>query len=125
MIKHFLLLLMLTAPSLIGRAGGESAPLWLRSAAISPDGQTICFTYKGDLFTVPASGGQARQLTSNAAWDGHPVWSPSGKHIAFASEREGSMDLYLMEAAGGEITRLTTHSGSEWPLVFQIGRAHV
>ena len=122
-IQHFLLKIAITsvlviAPSLQGRAGGESAPLWLRSAAISPDGQTICFTYKGDLFTVPASGGQARQLTSNAAWDGHPVWSPSGKHIAFASEREGSMDLYLMEAAGGEITRLTTHSGSEWPLVF-------
>ena len=118
MIKHFLLLLMLTAPSLIGRAGGESAPLWLRSAAISPDGQTICFAYKGDLFSVPAAGGLARQLTSNAAWDGLPVWSPSGSHIAFASEREGSMDIYIMTANGGELTRLTTHSRTETPLVF-------
>ena len=118
MIKHFLLLLMLTAPSLIGRAGGESAPLWLRASAISPDGQTICFAYQGNLFTVPAAGGQARQLTSNAAWDGLPVWSPSGRHIAFASEREGSLDIYLMTAEGAEVTRLTTHSSTETPLTF-------
>ena len=69
-IQHFLLKIAITsvlviAPSLQGRAGGES-PLWLRSAAISPDGQTICFAYKGDLFTISASGGQARQLTREA-----------------------------------------------------------
>jgi Tol biopolymer transport system component len=121
-IQHFLLQIAITsvlviAPSLQGRAGGES-PLWLRSAAISPDGQTICFAYKGDLFTISASGGQARQLTSNAAWDGLPVWSPSGKHIAFASEREGSLDIYMMTAEGDDVTRLTTRSSAETPLVF-------
>ena len=98
--------------------GGSSTPLWLRSSAISPDGQTIVFAYKGDLFSVPTAGGQARQLTSNAAWDGTPVWSPSGKKIAFASEREGSLDIYEMGAAGGELTRLTTHSGAEQPLAY-------
>ena len=71
-------------------------PLWLRSSAISPDGQTIVFAYKGDLFTVSSKGGQARQLTSNAAWDGTPVWSPSGKRIAFASERLGSLDIFII-----------------------------
>lgn len=93
-------------------------PLWLRASAISPDGQTICFAYKGDLFTVPASGGQARQLTSNYAWDGTPVWSPSGKYVAFASDREGSMDIFMISATGGQPTRLTTHSGAETPLAF-------
>lgn len=107
-----------TAPSLQGRAGGGSAPLWLRASAISPDGNTICFAYKGDLFTVPTAGGQARQLTSNAAWDGSPVWSPSGRQIAFASEREGSLDIYLINVDGGGLTRLTTHSGTEKPLTF-------
>ena len=67
---------------------------------------------------VPTAGGQARQLTSNAAWDGTPVWSPSGKSIAFVSEREGSMDIYLMSASGTDLTRLTTHSGAETPLAF-------
>ena len=99
-------------------AANAFTPLWLRGSAISPDGQTIVFAYKGDLFAVPAQGGQARQLTSNAAWDGTPVWSPSGRKIAFASEREGSLDIYEMNAAGGEITRLTTHSGAEQPLAY-------
>ena len=115
-----------TAPSLTGRAGGESgsgtvsgsSPLWLRASAISPDGKNICFAYKGDLFMVPATGGQARQLTSNSAWDGTPVWSPSGKHIAFVSEREGSMDIFLMAADGTGLRRLTTHSGAETPVAF-------
>lgn len=114
-MRRILLTFSLVATSV---AANALSPLWLRSSAISPDGRTIAFAYKGDLFIVPATGGQARQLTSNAAWDGRPVWSPSGKQIAFASEREGSMDLYLMSANGGELKRLTTSSGSELPLTF-------
>lgn len=103
---------------LIGVHSVAITPLWLRSAAISPDGQTIAFTYKGDIYTVPAAGGQARQLTSNAAYDALPVWSPSGRSIAFQSEREGSLDIYMMSATGENITRLTTHSSTETPLTF-------
>lgn len=114
-MKKILILFSLAATSLVANA---LTPLWLRASAISPDGKTICFAYKGDLFLVPTTGGQARQLTSNAAWDGDPIWSPSGKQIAFASEREGSLDLYLMKANGEGLTRLTTSSGSETPLVF-------
>ena len=118
MLKKFLFALILTTSSLTGRAGEGTSPLWLRASAISPDGQTICFAYMGDLYTVPVTGGQARQLTSNPAWDGTPVWSPSGQHIAFTSEREGSLDIYLMTATGSQLTRLTTRSGSEMPLAF-------
>ena len=114
-MKKILILFSLAATSLVANA---LTPLWLRASAISPDGKTICFAYKGDLFLVSTTGGQARQLTSNAAWDGDPIWSPSGKQIAFASEREGSLDLYLMKANGEGLTRLTTSSGSETPLVF-------
>ena len=59
-------------------ATAQTNPLWMRFCAISPDGQTIAFSYKGDLFTVAAGGGAARQLTSNAAYDAYPVWSPTG-----------------------------------------------
>ena len=114
-MKKVLFTLALSAASMASHA---VAPLWLRSAAISPDGQTIIFAYKGDLYSVPVAGGQARQLTTNSAWDGRPVWSPSGKSIAFASEREGSMDIYRMEADGSNLVRLTTHSGTETPLAF-------
>ena len=74
----------------------QTNPLWMRFCAISPDGQTIAFSYKGDIFTVPVQGGVAHQVTSNDAYDACPVWSPNGQHIAFASAREGSMDVYLI-----------------------------
>ncbi len=99
-------------------ATAQDNPLWMRYSAISPDGQTIAFSYKGDLFTVPASGGAARQLTSNEAYDAYPVWSPDGKNIAFASAREGSLDVYVVGKDGGAPKRLTTDSGSETPMCF-------
>jgi len=99
-------------------AAAQTNPLWMRFCAISPDGQTIVFSYKGDLFTVPAQGGTAHQLTSNAAYDAYPVWSPNGQHIAFASAREGSLDVFVIDKDGGTPTRLTTDSGNETPLGF-------
>lgn len=96
----------------------QDNPLWMRYCAISPDGSTIVFSYQGDLFTVPVGGGNARQLTTNAAYDSQPVWSPDGQQIAFTSAREGSLDVYLINKEGGVPRRLTTHSGSEVPLGF-------
>ena len=102
----------------------QASPLWMRFPAISPDGQQIVFTYKGDIFVVPAQGGEARQLTTNAAYDTHPVWSPDGQQIAFASDREGSMDIYVVNSRGGSPVRLTTDSGTETPVTF-LDKGHV
>ena len=97
-------------------AQAQDNPLWMRHPAISPDGKTIAFSYQGDIFTVPSSGGTAKQITSNAAFDSYPVWSPDANHIAFASNREGSIDVWVMDANGGIPKRVTTNSGSEYPL---------
>ena len=95
---------------------GAVTPQWLRNPAISPDGRTLAFTYKGDIWTVPVSGGQARQLTTNEAYDTAPIWSPDGKTIAFASNRAtGSQDIFTIPAQGGTARRITTDSGSETP----------
>jgi len=102
----------------LASAQAQQHPLWMRYPAISPDGTTIAFSYKGDLYSVPAAGGEARQLTTNAAFDSHPIWSPDGKKIAFESDREGSLDVYVIDANGGTPTRLTTNSGSETPIAF-------
>ncbi|MCQ2238839.1 MAG: S41 family peptidase [Bacteroidaceae bacterium] len=82
-------------------------PLWLRQNAISPDGNTIAFYYKGDIYSVSVNGGDARQLTTNSAYDTTPVWSPDGTKIAFTSDREGVSEVYVMDARGGVPTRLT------------------
>lgn len=99
-------------------ASAEEHPLWMRYPAISPDGNTIAFAYKGDLYSVSVNGGVARQLTTHAAFDSHPVWSPDSKKIAFQSNREGSLDIFVIDAKGDAPTRLTTNSGSETPIAF-------
>jgi Tol biopolymer transport system component/C-terminal processing protease CtpA/Prc len=93
-------------------------PSWLRYPAISPDGKTIVFTYKGDLYRVPSSGGTATQLTMHTAHDFMPVWSHDGKTIAFASDRYGNFDVFVMQAEGGEARRVTFHSAQEYPYTF-------
>ncbi|MDE6684920.1 MAG: peptidase S41, partial [Duncaniella sp.] len=93
-------------------------PLWLRDVKISPDGKSIAFTYKGDIFTVPVSGGTATRLTTTSSYEASPVWSPDGKSIAFASDREGGLDIYIMNAQGGAAKRLTFNSAEEIPQGF-------
>lgn len=100
-------------------AQAEEAPLWMRYCVISPDGGQIAFTYKGDIYTVDTGGGKARQITSSRGYDTHPVWSPDGKSIAFASDREGSMDVFIVGRDGGVPRRLTSHSGNEVPVAFR------
>lgn len=113
------ILLSAAACILTGWALAQESPLWMRDCAISPDGTTIAFTYKGDIYTVPVSGGRAMQLTSHPAYDTAPVWSPDSKKIAFASDRMGSLDVFIVSREGGVPQRLTTHSGSETPIVFK------
>lgn len=93
-------------------------PLWLRYPAISPDGSQIAFTYKGDIYVVPVSGGEARQITMHTAHDYMPVWSPDSKSIAFASNRFGNFDIYHITIENGNANRITTFSGSESPYAF-------
>jgi len=119
MKKYFALhlLIMLFVPYIL-TGQDTSAPLWMRYPAISPNGETIAFTYKGDIYTVPANGGVAIPLTTNPAHDYMPVWSPDGNSIAFASNRFGNFDIYIVSAIGGTPTRLTFHSGNELPSAF-------
>ena len=113
------ILLSAAACVLTGWALAQESPLWMRNCTISPDGTTIAFTYKGDIYTVPGSGGRAMQLTSHPAYDTARVWSQDSKKIAFASDRMGSLDVFIVSREGGVPQRLTTHSGSETPIVFK------
>src|SRR5947209_6373387 len=91
---------------------------WMRYPVISPDGKTIAFTFKGDIYKVSSSGGTATPLTTHTANDYAPVWSHDGKQIAFASDRYGNYDIFVISADGGEAKRLTFHSANETPWTF-------
>jgi len=113
-----IILTALLSMSLVSAAISQDNPLWLRSTAISPDGQTILLTYKGDIYSVPASGGTAVPLTLSESYEFAPVWSHDGKSIAFASDRYGNFDVFVMPSTGGEARRLTFHSNREIPSSF-------
>lgn len=74
---------------------------------VSPDGKQIVFSMLGDLYVLPAAGGQARRLTRGAGWDIQPRFSPDGKEIAFTSDRGGGNNLWRMKADGSGATQVT------------------
>ena len=90
-----------------------------RYPAISPDGSTLSFAWRGDLWRVPAEGGNAQRLTAHPANDSVSVWSPDGRHLAFNSDRSGYSNVHIMDADGGNV-RQVTHEDSflwlhDWP----------
>lgn len=81
--------------------------------SISPDRKEIAFISGGDIWTVPAEGGEARLLVSNPATESRPLYSPDGKRLAFISTRTGNGDIYVLDFASGETRRLTFDDGFE------------
>lgn len=114
-LKSLLLFVLIAC---FGTIYAQENAQWLRYPSISPDGKTIVFCYKGDLFKVATQGGTATQLTTNVAYDYCPIWSHDGKTIAFASNRKGNFDVYTMPIEGGSPTRLTYWSGNDVPCTF-------
>jgi len=115
-LRHLLLFIFNLV--VITSVSNASENNWFSEASISPDGKSILFTFQGDIYRTDIKGGEATAITVNAAWDGHPIWSPDGKNIAFASNRHGNLDVYVMPASGGTAKRLTFHSSNDIPTDF-------
>ena len=81
--------------------------------ALSPDGREIAFVSGGDIWTVPAAGGEARLLVAHADNESRPLYSPDGKSLAFGSTRSGNGDIYVLTLETGELRRLTFDDGAE------------
>ncbi|MEZ6140927.1 MAG: S41 family peptidase [Zavarzinella sp.] len=98
----------------IGITPLQAAPIQFgRTPDISPNGDTIAFSYQGDIWTVPASGGVARAITQHSAHEYYPSFSPDGKMLAFSSNRYGQYDVFVVSAMGGRPTRLTFDSATD------------
>ncbi|MCK5058352.1 MAG: PD40 domain-containing protein [Candidatus Aminicenantes bacterium] len=115
-VSFFISLIIFLATAGVVFSG--DSPLWLRYPAISPDGESILFCYKGDIYRVNSGGGGAVPLTLYQGHDFSPVWSHDGKSIAFASDRFGNFDVYIMPSSGGKAIRLTFHSSADIPSDF-------
>ncbi|HEV2836070.1 MAG TPA: S41 family peptidase [Pyrinomonadaceae bacterium] len=73
----------------------------------------VVFTYLGDIWTADDNGQNVQRLTVNRARDVYGRFSPDGKWIAFSSERNGNLDVFLIPAGGGQVKQLTTHSADD------------
>jgi dipeptidyl aminopeptidase/acylaminoacyl peptidase len=91
---------------------------------ISPDGKWIAYTVtvvdkdkntrNSDIWIMPATGGEARQLTHSPKSDERPRWSPDSKELAFVSTRDGSSQIYILALKGGDprkVTNIATGAG--------------
>jgi Tol biopolymer transport system component/C-terminal processing protease CtpA/Prc len=108
------ILFVVAAATALSAQGTGSAPrAYYTEPALSPDRSEIAFVSGGDIWAVPAAGGEARLLLSHPANESRPLYSPDGRRLAFTSNRTGGGDVYLLTFATGDVTRLTFDDGNE------------
>jgi tricorn protease len=118
-MKRLMLVVVVVVAHGFGPANAQAprnavAPLpSLAEPGISPDGATIAFVSGGDIWEVPARGGDARLLVSHPATESRPLFAPDGRRLAFTSTRTGNGDVYVLSIASGEVTRLTFDDAAE------------
>ena len=77
------------------------------SLDVSPDGRTIVFDLLGDIYSMPITGGAATLVLGGPAWEMQPRFSPDGRRIAIASDRDGLMNLWTMNLTGGDLRQVS------------------
>jgi tricorn protease len=80
---------------------------WIRTAAVSPSGARAVFEFRGEIITVPAEKGDARNLTNSVGvHERAPSWSPDGTRIAYFSDASGEYELHVAAPDGrGEVAK--------------------
>lgn len=84
--------------------------------SLSPDGKQIYFSYDGDIYSVPAGGGQATAVITMPGVQDSPIVSPDGRWLAFSSDIQGNNDVYVVPVAGGNAVQLTFHEAPDVPV---------
>ena len=99
-----------------GTGATEDGRLAIFYSSISPDGESVAFTWLGDIWIADIETGCGYRLTDHVANDWHPIWFPDGSRIAFASNRDGNDDVYTVSINGGTPVRHTWHGNYDVPL---------
>jgi tricorn protease len=105
--------LILVAAAIVSAAratAAEASPL-LRFPDVH--GDAVVFVHAEDVWLAPTTGGLARRLTDDEGEERHPKFSPDGSLIAFTAEIDGNPDVFVMDAGGGNIRRLTYHPAAD------------
>jgi len=100
-------------PTVYAQSASPTPKYAFAEPTISPDGSEVAFVSGGDIWTVPATGGDARLLVAHAENETRPLYSPDGKYLAFGSTRSGNGDIYLLTLDTGDLRRLTFDDGGE------------
>jgi len=87
--------------------GYNDYPSW------SPDGKKLVFSSDGNIATVSVKTGFITDIFKEKAWCGYPVFSPDGEKIAFVSNRGGEYDIWSVNLAGNNLTRITQDTARE------------
>lgn len=80
--------------------------------AMSPDGRQVAFAALGDLWLMPI-GADPRRITHDPFVETDPAWSPDGASLAFSSDRDGAMHIWVRDVRSGTERRLTASAGIE------------
>lgn len=107
--KTFLFALMAAGAATTALAADEARLMRFPTT----NGRTVVFSYGGDLYSVPVTGGEAKRLTSHIGYEMFPRFSPDGRTIAFTGQYDGNTEVYTIPAAGGEPVRVTYTSTNE------------
>jgi tricorn protease len=109
---RFFVLALICMSSVLVQAQTKAA-YFLSNPCLSPDGETVVFSFEGDLWKASVKDGIASRLTAMQGYEAHPRISPDGKWIAFTGRQYGNMDIFIMPLSGGEVKQLTYHSGAD------------
>ncbi|HYE56822.1 MAG TPA: hypothetical protein VD996_18375, partial [Chitinophagaceae bacterium] len=105
---------MLAACSIAFNAAAQNTDAWfLTYPALSPDGNTVIFSYEGDIWKASVQDGQAVRLTAMQGYETNARISPDGKWIAFTGRQFGNPDVFVMPMEGGDIRQLTFHDQAD------------
>ena len=86
---------------------------FLSQPALTPDGQTVVFSFEGDLWKADTKEGNATRLTAMQGYETDAKVSPDGKWIAFTGRQYGNADVFIIPIAGGDVKQLTWFSGAD------------